>query len=296
MGGETEDIIDCMAQMKGDRQPFALATVVRTENATSAKVGAKAVVRTDGSMIGWVGGGCTRNAVRKAAMQALLDGRARMIRVRPAGAEAGDEAVEEFANACLSGGTIELFVEPILPRPSLLIAGGSPTARALCDLRRRSGFVVTVAAGPEDLKHFPEADARIEGFDLTRDLRAASSFVVVATQGKRDRQALSAALRSGAGYVAFIGSRKKTAKLKEQLAARGVDPEKLEALHAPAGLDLGAVTPEEIALSVLAEIVQERRKGEAARVIGDDRIEGTAVETRVIQPATGGCCGDGGKH
>ncbi len=299
---DSEDVIDCMARMKGDAQPFALATVVRTKAATSAKVGAKAVIRADGSMVGWVGGGCTLGAVRKAAREALGDGRARMIRVRP-DAEAGpaEDGTEDYRNACASGGTVELFVEPILPRPSLIVAGASGTARALRALGRNAGFTVTAAALAEDLEGIAEADETLTGFELSRSPRAATSFIVVATQGKRDREALEAALRCGAPYVAFIGSRKKAADLKAQLAGRGIAAERLEALHAPAGLDIGAVTPEEIALSILSEIVRERRKIAPVGLVEApgaeaEGLEGGSVETRVVPPAASGCCGDGGKH
>ncbi len=299
---DSEDVIDCMARMKGDAQPFALATVVRTKAATSAKVGAKAVIRADGSMVGWVGGGCTLGAVRKAAREALGDGRARMIRVRPdAEADPAEDGTEDYRNACASGGTVELFVEPILPRPSLIVAGASGTARALRALGRNAGFTVTAAALAEDLEGIAEADETLTGFELSRSPRAAASFIVVATQGKRDREALEAALRCGAPYVAFIGSRKKAADLKAQLAGRGIAAERLEALRAPAGLDIGAVTPEEIALSILSEIVRERRKIAPVGLVEApgaeaEGLEGGSVETRVVPPAASGCCGDGGKH
>jgi xanthine dehydrogenase accessory factor len=293
---DSDDVIDCMARMKGDGQPFALATVVRTKAATSARVGAKAVIRADGSMVGWVGGGCTLGAVRKAAKAALGDGRARMIRVRPEAAGPAEAGTEDYKNVCPSGGTVEVFIEPILPRPALLVAGASGTARALCALGRRAGFTVTAAALAEDLATVTEADQRLEGFDLAGDARAGASFIVVATQGKRDREALEAALSTGAPYVAFIGSRKKAAALKEQLAARGVEPERLAALRAPAGLDIGALTPDEIALSVLAEIVQVRRRATPAGLVEDEVMEGASVETRAVQSAASGCCGEGEKH
>ncbi|MFQ5775104.1 MAG: XdhC family protein [Kiloniellaceae bacterium] len=289
---EPEDIIEAMARLKRNGQPFALATVVRTRDATAAKVGAKAIVRSDGSMAGWVGGGCLQGVVRKVAAQALADGRARMIRVRPAREAAAADGVEDYKSACPSGGSAEVFVEPILPRPLLLVAGAAQTARALCDLGRRLGFAVTLAALPEDLVHMPDCDGRIAGFDLTGAPRADSSFVVVATQGKRDREALEAALATGAPYVAFIGSRRKAAKLKDELVARGADPARVAALRSPAGLDLGAVTPEEIALSVLAEIVRERRRDRPGELVEEDVLEGAAVETRIVPPAARGCCGE----
>jgi xanthine dehydrogenase accessory factor len=261
------DIVDCMTAMRGDHQPFAVATVVRTEDATAAKAGARAVIRADGSVVGWVGGGCALAAARKAAASALLDGRTRMIRVRPA-ARAGEDSlpgVEYYVNSCASEGVIELFVEPVLPKPALLVAGASPTARALADLGSRLGFAVSVAALAEDLAAaFESADSRIPGFDLAGVPRLSEAFIVVATQGKRDREALRAALASPAPYVAFIGSRRKAAALCAGLAAEGMDVALLARLRSPAGLDLGAATPEEIALSVLAEITLVRRRGDQA--------------------------------
>lgn len=297
-----EDIIDCMARMKGDGQPFALATVIRTEDATAAKAGAKAVVRADGTVVGWVGGGCTLGAVRKAAAQALSDGRARLIRVRPKerlAAEPAEAGVELHKSACPSGGTVEVFVEPIMPRPVLIVAGGSPVARALAELGHRGSFAVTVAALPEDQPGFADVDARIEGFDLTQVPGAAAGYVVVATQGKRDREALAAALSCGAPYVAFVGSRKKAETLRAAMVQMDVPAERIDSLHAPAGLDIGAATPEEIALSILAEIVQERRQ--AARparqpAVEVEEVEGGSIESRIVSPALGACHGNDGRH
>jgi xanthine dehydrogenase accessory factor len=304
MTDRPEDIIDCMARMKGDGQPFALATVVRTEDATAAKAGAKAVVRADGAVTGWVGGGCTLGAVRKAAARALADGQARLVRVRPNAAEAAEAAareapgVELHGSRCPSGGTIEVFVEPILPRPSLIVAGASPTARALADLGRRGGFAVTVAARAEDQAAFAEADFRIEGFDLSAAPRPRDGYVVVATQGKGDREALAAALAGGAPYVAFVGSRRKAEALKAAMREAGVPEARIAALHAPAGLDIGAATPEEIAISILAEIVEERRREfrAAPPSVESEEIEGGSFESRVVSPVLGACRGNDGQH
>jgi xanthine dehydrogenase accessory factor len=284
---ETVDIVDCMTAMRGDHQPFAVATVIRTEDATAAKAGARAVIRADGSLVGWIGGGCALAAVRKAAAQALLDGKARMIRVRPA-ARSGEDSlpgVEYYVNSCASAGVIELFVEPVLPKPVLLVAGASPTARALADLGRRLGFAVSVAALADDLAPFDSADNLIAGFDLAGVPRLAEAFIVVGTQGKRDREALRAALASPAPYVAFIGSRRKAATLSGELAAEGMDAAALARLRSPAGLDLGAATPEEIALSVLAEITLVRRRGDHA-VLPAGRHADAASREKSGAPAT----------
>ena len=263
---DSNEIIECMAKLKQERQPFVLATVVRTEELTAAKAGAKAVIRPDGSIIGWVGGGCTLGAVKKAAAEALETGLSKLIHIKPAAlAEAAPpvDGIDVHKSGCPSGGTEEVFIEPILPKPALIVMGASSAAQALCDLGRHMGFWVTVAALADDLPDFKAADDTVEGFEFADDPRMKGAFVVVATQGKRDRDALRCTLSSNAAYVAMIGSRRKAEKLKADLRAGGMAKENLDALHFPAGLDIGAVTPDEIALSVLAKIVQDRRKADA---------------------------------
>ncbi len=263
MPKEPDDIIDCMARMKGEEQPFAVATVVHVHGGASAREGSKAVIRGDGTVVGWIGGGCTLGAVKKTAARALVDGRARFIKVRPkdgAVTEVGAaNRTEDFDSYCPTGGTVEIFIEPVLPRASLIVVGGSLVAQALADLGKRLGFAVTVAALPEDLELFSNFDHSIAGFDPEQAIRPASSFVVVASQGRRDRDALRFALATDSAYVAFVASRKKAAKLKQDLCAAGRDPAAVSRIRSPAGTNIGAVTPEEIALSILADIVQERR-------------------------------------
>jgi len=263
-----DDLLDLMARLRREARPCALATVVRTVAATSAKAGAKAVVTEDGEIHGWVGGGCARGAVKRAALQAMKDGQAHLISVQPqealdAGGVAAGEAkggVEFHRSACPSGGTLDIFVEPMLPRPQMVVCGASPVARAIADLAGRSGFAVTVAALAEDQDSFAKADRRIEGFALPADA-AGERFIVVATQGKRDGEALRAALATETPYVAFVGSRKKAATLSARLKEEGLAADKITRLRAPAGLDIGAITPEEIALSIIAEVVELRRRG-----------------------------------
>lgn len=266
--GDGSDLLDLMARLRREARPCALATVVRTVAATSAKAGAKAVVTEDGEIHGWVGGGCARGAVKRAALRAMKDGQAHLISVQPqealdAGGIAAGESkggVEFHRSACPSGGTLDIFVEPMLPRPQMVVCGASPVARAVADLAGRSGFAVTVAALVEDQGSFAKADQRIEGFALPVDA-AGECFIVVATQGKRDGEALRAALATEAPYVAFVGSRKKAATLSARLKQEGLAADKISRLRAPAGLDIGAITPEEIALSIIAEVVRLRRRG-----------------------------------
>jgi xanthine dehydrogenase accessory factor len=264
---KASDVIYSISDMKAKGEPFALATVVRTVAATAVKAGAKAVIRPDGSVSeGWIGGGCARAAVLKAARDALEDGRSRLVSVWPEdalaqqGVEPGHErAGVRFAkNMCPSQGSMDIFVEPVLPQPRVVIYGSSPVAVAVADFAKHSGFAVTVCAPAAEQSAFEAADRRIEGYALPVQ-EAGARYVVVSTQGRGDEAALLAALAVEADYIAFVGSRKKADALKSALLDRGVAPERLAKLKAPAGLDLGAITPDEIAISILAEIVAVRR-------------------------------------
>ncbi len=267
------DILEIISTRKAAGEPFALATVVRTVAATAAKAGAKAVILPDGTISeGWIGGGCARAAVLKAARDALADGRSRLVSVAPAdlladrGVKAGDEkeGVRFAQNMCPSQGTMDIFVEPVLPQPQVVVCGSSPVAVAVADLARRTGFAVTVCAPAAEQPAFAEADRRIEGYALPVE-EGGTRYVVVATQGRGDEAALLAALAVDVDYIAFVGSRKKAAALKATLAQRGIPAARLAKLKAPAGLDLGAITPDEIAISILAEIVAVRRSGDSRR-------------------------------
>ena len=264
------EVMDLVARMKAAEEAFVLATVVRTVSVTAAKAGAKAIIRPDGTIVaGWIGGGCARGAVLKAARDALADGEPRMVSVQPAnllavlGVKPGEnrDGVRFASNLCPSKGTMDVFVEPVLPHPSLVVLGGSPVALSLAMQARRLGYHVTVAAPSADLPETPDADLLIDGFALGK-LNEAKRFVVVSTQGKGDEAALRTAVKTDAVYRAFVGSRRKMAALREKLVSEGIDPSALDRVKAPAGLDLGAITPEEIAMSILAEITIDRRRGQ----------------------------------
>jgi xanthine dehydrogenase accessory factor len=244
-------------------EDFCLVTVIRTANATSAKAGAKAVVTGDGTLHGFVGGGCVQGAVTRTALAALQAGAPRLIRVRPKDDDAGAEGLELHDSHCPSGGTVDLFLEPMLQRTRIVICGASPVAAALARLARAIGWETVVAAAAADQARFAEADRRLEGFDLAATALRPQDAVVVATQGRHDREALQGALLSPAGYVGMVGSRAKIGKLLGQLAEAVPEPQRRR-LHGPAGLDIGAIDPEEIALSILGEIVQERRRAQRA--------------------------------
>jgi len=193
------DILGIVSSRKAAGEPFVLATVVRTVAATSAKAGAKAVILPDGTISeGWIGGGCARAAVLKAANDALADGRSRLVSVEPPdeldkhGHRAGEEegGVRFATNTCPSQGTMDIFVEPVLPRAQVVICGSSPVALAVADLAKRMGFAVTACAPPAEQAAFDDVDRRIEGYALPVE-EAGERYVVVSTQGRGDESALA---------------------------------------------------------------------------------------------------------
>ncbi len=244
-----EDLLALAVELRRRGEPFALATVVRCERPTSAKPGAKALIRRDGTVSGWVGGACAEPVVVREALSALRDGGPRLIALRGEGgvARGRTEGVVPYTMTCHSGGTLEIYVEPFLPKPLLVLVGHGPVVETLAALSQATDFATSVLT-PETME---------EG--LTRLTLGRDTSVVVATHGNADEEALERVLKSEAGYVSLIASRKRAAVVIESLRRRGVPAHRIDRLKAPAGLDIGAVTPEEIAVSILAEIVQNRR-------------------------------------
>ena len=267
------EVMDLVAQMKSAEQAFVLATVVRTVSVTAAKAGAKAIIRPDGTIVaGWIGGGCARGAVLKAAREALADGEPRMVSVQPEdllaelGVKPGEnrDGIRFASNMCPSKGTMDIFVEPVLPHPSLVIFGASPVAMSLA-AQARAARLSRHAGGARGRSRRPSPtptrwSTASRSASSTR--RGASSWSRPRARATRPR--LRAALAIEADYHAFVGSRRKMAALREKLVAGGIDAAAIDRVKAPAGLDLGAITPEEIAMSILAEITVERRRGQRA--------------------------------
>src|SRR5258706_10724749 len=259
------DVPESALRLQREGTAYALVTVLRAAAPTSAQPGDKAVVTAGGAITGWIGGGCAQPVVVRTVRQALADGKAQLIRIAPddqRGSDA-DEAqrrpargvvqlgdVLEFGMACHSGGTLELFIDPILPQPQLVIFGASPVAVALSQLAPRVGFAVTVVAhGPaaasggsgagaaRAASDFPDA-MRVRAGDDAGEVGPAAparSYVVVATQGRRDLQALRAALVLEARQVSLVASARKAGVLKDSLRASGADAAAVDAIDAPAG-------------------------------------------------------------
>lgn len=278
------------ARLQQAEQPFALVTVLSAQAPTSGKAGDKAVVTADGHIHGWIGGGCAQPAVVKTVRRALLDGAPRKIRISPSeeSAERDLGDVLEFGMACHSGGTLELFIDPVMPSTTLTVVGDSPVARALVSLGPRVGLRVALVAQGAVATDFPDADMVLASDDVNTVSAqlCATPFVVVATQGRRDLQGLKAALALQPQGLWFVSSAKKASVLLGSLVASGEDPAAVARIVAPAGEFIGAQTPEEIALSVLTSVVAARR-GRAPQATTTAETAATPVVTQ----AASSCCG-----
>jgi xanthine dehydrogenase accessory factor len=257
----SDDVFERIVTLQRERVPFALATVVRSRKPASGRPGDRAVVLADGSMQGWVGGSCAQPTIRREALRALADGKPRLVRLSPEVVEVGgvdaEEGVVSYTMTCHSGGSLEVYVEPFTPPSRLVVIGDSPVARSLRVLAPELGFDT------------------VDGVDLGTPARP-DTWVAIASMGDGDEQAAEAALRSGVGYVALVASRRRASGVLDYLRQCGLDADLLSRLKAPAGLDIGATAAPEIALSILAEIISERRKLK----------ESTSVEPAAPTPVT----------
>lgn len=255
------DILGMVAELERRREPFCLAIVTRVIAPTSGKPGFKAIVRPDGSILGWVGGSCSRHALLTEARRALEEGEPRLLRLRP-GTEACPPpapGVVDRIMECQSGGAMDLYVEPHGPTPQLIVVGDSPVAESLAALARLVGFRVVVAGLELDPARFPDADEMVGDLSQLGAKVDTASYAVVATMAQYDAMALEALVRSATPYVALVASRRRAGFLIDELRSHGVPAESVARVRNPAGLDLGARTPEEIAVSIFAEIIQVYR-------------------------------------
>ena len=277
------------AELEAAGRPFVVATVVAVRRPTSARPGASGLVHPDGTIEGWVGGSCAQPVVVREALRSLADGQPRLLRLSkdaPAEGRRGDGVIE-LVMTCHSGGTLEIYVEPHLPAPLLWIAGTTPIAGALATLGAASGWRVTLFDPVADPDAFPDVERVIVGTDIKNQDPDAGPAIVIATQGIWDEEAAAAALSREAAYVGLVASPTRAAVVREWLAEETMlGPERIAALRAPAGMDLGAETAEEVAISILAELVQVRR-GTATFVAspGPATLAGVGGELQMAPPA-----------
>ncbi len=249
------ELLEVVSSLNRERAAYALATVVETQGSASAKPSSKALIDAQGRLLtGWVGGGCAESAVCKAALDCLETGEATIVDI--------DLSDEVLGAGMPCGGRMRVFVDPVLPRPQLWLMGHGRIAEALCTLADLLGFDVIVDDGAATWQRYVAAKRLItDDLDYSQLAPLPNDFVVIASQHKGDHESIERALASEARYIALIASRKRSGLVLRYLREKGVDRDNLARVVAPAGLDLGGRTPEEIALSVVSQMVMVRRGG-----------------------------------
>jgi xanthine dehydrogenase accessory factor len=253
-------IYRALAELESTHRPAALCTVVKTSGSTPRHSTSKMLVYLDGSILGTVGGGELENRVRKEALASLQDGKPRNLAYTMADPARGDPG--------LCGGQVEVFVEPILPSPLLVVVGGGHVGKAVAHLAKWLGFRVAVS---DDRPEFCTSEANPDADDfyplplaelpLALTITPQTALVLTTRGSNVDVAGLPALLDSQAGYIGVIGSRKRWNTTIKALNQQGISDEVLERIHSPIGLGIGAETPEEIAVSILAEILKLRTSG-----------------------------------
>ena len=275
------DIVTQFNELRSAEEPFVLATVVAYKSPQSAKPGSKAIIKGDGSVSGWVGGGCVQPIVLREAKQAMQTGKPKLLTISPDAAREDWKGVESYRMTCEGGGSLEIYLEPFLPKPQLVIVGRSPVAQTVAHLGSLLEFKV-IAADPEAKSEgFPEADLILTDLTSVRTHIHDASYVVVATMGNGDEEGLLSVIGTRPKYLGLVASEKKSEALFEYLLDKGATAEDIGVITCPAGIELGGETLSEIALSVAAELVRVRREiseTPTEKAIATDPICGMTVD------------------
>ena len=251
--------INKINEFKNSEAAYAIAIIVRRKIPSSGKPGDKAIITEDGHIHGWIGGGCTRGIVLKEALLSIKERKPRFVSISPSKIEGADENTKVYAMTCQSGGEVELYIEPVLPKPQLMIFGTSHIAKSLAKIAKAIDYQVDVVMSTADKNVFPEVDSIIGIKDLDISKIKSSAYIVVCTQGEGDAEALKKALSIGSSYLSFVASRKKANAIYTEVRGMGATFDQLKTIKTPAGLDIGAKMPDEVAISILAEIIKHYR-------------------------------------
>ncbi len=278
----TEAFFRDYLKLSKKRVSFATAVVVKHDTPISGKSGDKAIILNDGSLLGWIGGGCTNPIVVQEGLSAINTGESQLIVIDPEKNSDSSLGEKHFHMTCHSGGSLSIYVEPVYPRPLIIVMGDSPVASSLLKMATELGYETLWAVNNEKENEILEVDRKQKNFDLKNIDLSSPCFIIVCTQGDNDSEALESSLKSTVKYVAFVGSRRKTETLKKELLENGVSQERLKDLANPAGINLKAKTPPEIALSILAEIIQLLRN---EKPIDNQVFSGS--EEEVVDPVCG---------
>ena len=271
------NFLHTVADLNHRNQAYATAIIVRRKIPSSGKPGDKAIITADGQIHGWIGGGCTRGIVLKEALLALKDRKPRMVHISPDLHDIVDGNTKLYRMTCQSGGEVEVYIEPVLPRPQLLIFGNSHIAMALAKIAKAMEYQVQVVLSATDDSGFVGVDkiTHLDAFVPLED--QINQYVIVCTQGERDAEALQQALNINSNYLAFVASRRKASSIYHELRQMGTTFDQLKRIKTPAGLDIGAKTPQEVAISILAEVIQDFRAEKETDSSAETSLETTMV-------------------
>jgi xanthine dehydrogenase accessory factor len=251
------NIFELITQAVQSQESFAVAQVVARIAPSSSKLGDKAIIKRNGKMVGWIGGGCVQGIVLKESIDAIQTGKSRLVKIgKYLMNNQKQEGVMEYKMTCQSEGQVEIFIEPFLPQPHLIVIGKSEIAKALVKIAKALAFKVTGVAQDANLQTFDKVDELITQLDLSKVQTSPYTFIVVATQGDQDEHALSQALNKESSYVGFVSSRKKSVSIAQYLSSAGFEEAAIQKIHSPAGVDINAKQPDEVAVSIMAEIIQ----------------------------------------
>jgi len=259
-----DDIVEELRKYLQEGETVALAQVVWRQAPSSGKPGDKAIIRSNGSITGWIGGGCVKSIALKEGLKAIEEQKHRLVKIAPEYSESDDadnssESLKTYKMTCHSGGSLDIFIEPIMPKPHIIILGKSNISSALSKISKATGYKVTVMSPGIEKDMFPESDQLIEKLDFESIRITPNTYIIVSTQGDNDEEALRLSLLTGCQYVGFVASPKKSEGVKSYLKSSGLDETMVESLKTPVGIDIKAKVPEEVAISILAEIIQDFR-------------------------------------
>jgi len=255
-----EDFFDSVHNQRELDEPAAMAMIVRREAPSSGKPGDKAVITKKGEVKGWIGGGCTKGIVIKEALEAIDQQTPRLVRIQPNDQKDEQAGVKNYRMTCMSGGTVEVYIEPIMQVSKIHIFGRSHISKALCEIGRAAGFYVNIISELADDVMFPSANKITKLSDFSPEVSMAKDYVVVCTQGEDDEKSVEQAIHSNPRYLSFVSSMKKANSVFLYLKRSGIEHKELVRIKTPAGIDINAKTPEEVAISILAEIIKEKRQ------------------------------------
>lgn len=258
-------LLELAADLSRRHQPFLTATVVWARGPSSGKRGSTAIIQPDGTVTGWIGGACAEPVVLREALEAMADGVPRLLFLGTDEdiASAARPDVTTVPISCTSEGALEVFLEPALPQPYLVVVGSSPAVQYTVRLAKALDWRVTVVDDGGTADDYPDADDVLKKLIMPPDV-IQSTAILVATQGHYDEPALEAAIETDAGYIGLIASRRRAETVLGYLRDRGVDEEQLHRVVAPAGVDLGHVPHREIGVTIIADLVRRRAAGELA--------------------------------